>query len=193
MILKTHLILGSNSPRRKQILQEAGFTFDTLTLDIDESYPINLNKSKIAEYLAKTKNSAYRESIENQVLLTADTTVILKNESLEKAKDKTHAVRMLKQLSGNVHQVITGYCISDDSHQMSNAVTTNVFFKNLSSKEIEYYVEKYKPYDKAGAYGIQEWIGMIGIYKIEGSYFNVVGLPIFEISEDLKAFNVSTH
>lgn len=188
-----HLILGSNSPRRKQILSDAGYHFKTMSLDIDEKYPFDLEKSKIAKYLAKIKNEAYRKGLSSEVLLTADTTVIINNESLEKANTYDEAVNMLQVLSNNIHEVITGYCISDDKKFRSNSIVTRVYFKELGPEEIHHYVEKFQPFDKAGAYGIQEWIGMIGINKIEGSYFNVVGLPIFEIAEDLKTFGISSH
>ncbi|MEQ8238509.1 MAG: Maf family nucleotide pyrophosphatase [Cyclobacteriaceae bacterium] len=187
------LILGSNSPRRKEILKEAGYHFSTLSLDIDESYPDSLPKKSIALHLAELKNTAYRQSLVDEVLITADTTVIINDESLEKAQNTEQAVEMLEKLSGNFHEVITGYCISNGQKTCSNFVTTTVHFKKLSRQEIDHYIEVFKPFDKAGAYGIQEWIGMIGISKIEGSYFNVVGLPIFEISEDLKKFGIDPY
>jgi len=187
------LILGSNSPRRKEILKEAGYHFSTMTLDIDENYPDSLPKKSIAQFLSEVKNKAYRQSLVDEVLITADTTVIVNDQSLEKARNSKEAVAMLEKLSDSFHEVVTGYCISNGQKTRSNFVKTTVHFKKLSRREIDHYIEVYQPFDKAGAYGIQEWIGMIGISKIEGSYFNVVGLPIFEISEDLKKFGIDPY
>lgn len=187
-----HLILGSSSPRRKEILTQAGFTFQSISFDVPEDYPQQLPKNQVGRFLAERKNDEYRKKLNQEILLTADTTVIFQTELLEKPVHRNDAVGMLEKLSGTSHEVVTGFCISSVSQKISTQVTTTVFFKDLSQSEIDYYVDTYKPYDKAGAYGIQEWIGLIGIERIDGSYFNVVGLPIFEVAEILRTeFGIS--
>ncbi|ELR73489.1 Septum formation protein Maf [Fulvivirga imtechensis AK7] len=183
------LILASNSPRRQELLKAAGFNFKVRTSEVDETYPSDLPLHDIAKYLARKKAEAYIPHLKNEVLITADTIVKLKDEILEKPKDADEATKMLRALSGTDHEVITGVCIADKKLQVSLDDTTKVYFKTLTSNEIEYYVSQYEPFDKAGAYGIQEWIGMIGIRKIVGSYFNVVGLPIAKVYEVLMNFN----
>ncbi len=182
------LILASNSPRRQQLLTEAGFTFDVYTEHIDENYPSSIPTSEIAVYLARKKNDVYRNKFSDTIILTADTTVVLDNSLLEKPQDASQAFEMLSRLSGRQHEVITGVSISCQDRIDSFSVVTSVTFKSLTEEEINYYISNYKPFDKAGSYGIQEWIGMIGITKIDGSYFNVVGLPIQEVYSHLQAF-----
>lgn len=177
MKLNQNLILGSNSPRRKELLENMGFSFDVFTKDIKESYPRELNPKDIAKHLAELKNGIYRKFIQDQILLTADTIVVFDNDILGKPSDASEACDMIGRLSGNVHSVITGVCISSPDKSLAFEDETEVGFKSLSIEEIEFYVEKYSPFDKAGAYGIQEWIGLVGVTGIKGSYFNVMGLP----------------
>lgn len=182
-----HLILASNSPRRKELLSGIDVDYEVKTLpDIDESYPENLPKKQIAEFLAQKKASAYADILsQNTVLITADTVVILNDEVLGKPINKTDAKAMLKKLSGNAHWVITGVCLTSKEKQISFSDTALVTFGKLSDEEIDYYVEKYNPVDKAGAYGVQEWIGYVAVERIEGSYFNVMGLPIYKVYKEL--------
>jgi len=186
-----NIILASQSPRRKELLALLDLKFTIEIKAVDEVYPDNLNYTQVAEYLAKLKALAFKNIENDQLIITADTVVVLEGRILGKPKDKTEAIRMLESLSSKSHQVITGVCLTSKDKQISFSSTTKVFFKKLSSLEIDYYIEHYKPYDKAGSYGIQEWIGAIGITKIEGSYFNVVGLPIQELNEQLKEFTYS--
>lgn len=185
-----HVILASNSPRRKELLAGIDVAFDVRVQEgIDESYPASLPTKGIAEYISKKKAAAYRETMAaDELVITADTVVILGDEVMGKPKDETDACRMLRELSGRTHQVITGVTLTTLDRQTSFSVETDVTFKKLSDEEISYYVEKYQPMDKAGAYGIQEWIGHIGVTGMSGSYFNVMGLPVQRIYEALKAF-----
>ena len=177
MIMK-HIILASNSPRRRELLAGLDLDFEVKVLpDIDESYPKDLPVAEVAGYISREKADSYRALIgEDDLVITADTVVIVGNEVLGKPKDADEARRMLHLISGRTHQVITGVCL----------LTTNVTFKQLSDDEITYYIEHYKPFDKAGAYGIQEWIGYIGVTSINGSYFNVMGLPVQRLWEEIK-------
>ncbi len=187
---KKRIILASQSPRRQELLKGIGIKFSTYVKDdIDESFNTNIPTEQVAEYLAKKKADNYKDILDqNTIIITADTVVIFQNEILNKPKDKTDARRMLNILSGNKHKVITGVCIkSFDKEEVFSSLST-VYFDELSPKEIDYYIDTYKPFDKAGAYGIQEWIGYIGITKIEGSYFNVMGLPVHLIYRKLKLF-----
>ena len=187
---KYHIILASNSPRRRELLAGLGFDFDVKVLpDIAESYPDTLPAIQIAEYIAKEKAEAYRKVIQaNELIITADTVVIADDEVMGKPQDATDAHRMLRKLSGRAHQVVTGVCLTTKQEQRSFSVTTQVTFKQLSDEEIFYYIEHYRPYDKAGAYGIQEWIGYIGVTGLEGSYFNVMGLPVQRIYTEIAKF-----
>lgn len=180
---KYHIVLASNSPRRRELLAGLGIDFEVKVLpDIDEYYPAGLPVVKIAEYIACEKAEAYRSVMKaNDLIITADTVVIAKGEVMGKPVDAADASRMLHILSGCTHQVITGVCLTTVHKQHKFSVTTNVTFKKLSDEEISYYVETYKPFDKAGAYGIQEWIGYIGVTGLEGSYYNVMGLPVQRI------------
>ncbi len=185
----THpLILASNSPRRQQILKDAGFEFEVFTKDVDEEFSPDMDVRKVAEYLATKKNKAYLGEISDKVILTADTTVVLGDKILNKPEDDQDAIKMLKDLSGTRHEVITGVAISLNDQLVTFSDTTFVDFKDLVIEEIEYYVSQFKPLDKAGAYGIQEWIGMIGVTKLEGSFYNVVGLPIDKVYQQLIKF-----
>lgn len=187
-----NLILASNSPRRKELMLQAGFKFQVVTYDFDESFPNTLSTSDIAKYLAEEKNKFYRSKLENQTIITADTTVIVDETVYNKPIDKNDAVKMIQMLSGKTHEVISGVCISTLEKKISFSATTKVTFSNISKEETEYYIDNYKPFDKAGAYGIQEWIGLTQIKSIEGSYFNVVGLPIHEVYDILSSeFNIS--
>lgn len=182
------IILASNSPRRKELLAGIDVDFEVRVQDgIDESYPDELPVKDIAEYISRKKAMAYRESMDDdELVITADTVVVLGDEVMGKPKDDADACRMLRELSGQVHQVITGVTLTTRESQKSFSVTTDVTFKQLSEQEIQYYVSRYHPLDKAGAYGIQEWIGHIGVTGMSGSYFNVMGLPVQRIYEVLK-------
>ena len=187
------LILSSNSPRRRQLLAGLGLPFEVRVLpDIDESYPDDLAVADIPVFIAREKAQAYLPLIQpDELVITADTVVVLDNRILGKPADAQEAAEMLRDLSGRTHRVITGVCITGKDVQRAFAVVSNVTFKQLEEKEITYYVEHYKPFDKAGAYGIQEWIGYIGVTGLEGSYFNVMGLPVQRIYEELKKLGVT--
>jgi len=187
---KYHIILASNSPRRRELLAGLGFNFEVKVLpDIKENYPTSLPVSEIAQYIAVEKAKAYLSMMtDNDLIITADTVVIVEDEVMGKPMDAEDAYRMLRKLSGKSHQVTTGVCLQTKSLQHSFSVTTHVTFKDLSDDEIWYYIEHYRPFDKAGAYGIQEWIGYIGVTGLEGSYFNVMGLPVQRIYTELGAF-----
>ena len=180
-----NIILASKSPRRKKLLELINLNFKVEIREVNEVFPKSLAIEKVSEYLAKLKAEAFTNINNNQIIITADTIVIQDKEILGKPKDKTEAKKMLQSLSNRDHIVMTGVCIKSKYNTISFSSTTKVFFKKLLSSEIEYYIENYKPFDKAGAYGIQEWIGAIGITKIEGCYFNVVGLPIQELNQQL--------
>lgn len=183
------LILGSQSPRRKALLESLGYTFRQRVKSIEETFPPKMKAEEIAEYLSKKKAAAQiNELEENDLLITSDTVVILGNKILEKAANKEIAKRMLQTLSGKTHKVISGVCLTSKSKQISLSVSTTVYFKALSREEIDYYIKHYQPFDKAGAYGIQEWIGFIGVEKIEGSFYNVMGLPVQELYQAIQEF-----
>ncbi|MCF8366131.1 MAG: Maf family nucleotide pyrophosphatase [Bacteroidales bacterium] len=188
MLKNYKLILASKSPRRKELLAGMGFEFEIRTKPVQENFPGELTKEQVAVYLCEKKAKAFSEDeiSANEIIITADTIVCLNDQILNKPGDHIHAIEMLTALSGKMHEVITGVCLRRKSTMHSFFVSTNVFFKNLSTLEIEFYVNHYRPFDKAGAYGIQEWIGYIGIEKIEGSYFNVVGLPTARLNEELS-------
>ena len=190
MVDNYHIILASNSPRRRELLGGLDLDFEVKVLpDIEEDYPDNLETPEIPVYIASEKAAAYKDLMaENDLIITADTVVVLGDEVLGKPVDLDDARRMLRELSGHTHQVITGVCLMTRERQRSFAVTTDVTFKELTDDEIDYYVEKYQPLDKAGAYGIQEWIGYIGVTGLEGSYFNVMGLPVQRIYNELLQF-----
>lgn len=184
------LILSSNSPRRKELLSGLGIPFQVRIIDdIDESYPADLNPLDVASYISRKKSEAYKATLQDdEIVITADTVVLCGDEILGKPKDEEEAYKMLETLSGKVHQVITGVTIALKDKERTFSVVTDVTFKALSSQEINYYIKTYKPFDKAGAYGIQEWIGYIGVTSLQGSYFNVMGLPVQRIYEELKTY-----
>ena len=179
------LVLASSSPRRQYLMREAGFTFTVDKPDVDETFPDSLPVTQVARYLAVKKAEHYRLTIKNQIIVTADTVVILNNKILNKPDNRPEAIEMLSSLSNNLHLVMTGVCIISKEKENSFDDTTEVTFKNLSREEIEFYVDNYKPYDKAGAYGAQDWIGLVAIEKISGSYFNVMGLPVNKVYQCL--------
>ena len=185
-----HIILASNSPRRKELLRGLDIAFDVrVQPDIAEDYPADTAPADVAAYISREKANAYKDTIaENELIITADTVVIVGNEILGKPHDDAEAKEMLYKISGRKHQVVTGVCLTTTEKQRCFSVSTDVTFKNLKEEEIDYYIETYSPLDKAGAYGIQEWIGYIGVTALEGSYFNVMGLPVQRIWEELNAF-----
>jgi septum formation protein len=186
---KYNIILGSASPRRKELLKGIGLNFSIKITDKEESYPTDLKDIQIVEFLAKQKQEFLSKGLKsNDLLITADTIVSQKGEVLHKPKDKNDAKNILFNLSGNSHRVITGICIKTLEKEVAFSTITTVHFNKLSETEIEYYINKFKPFDKAGSYGIQEWIGYIAIAKIEGSYNNVVGLPTADLYQKLKLF-----
>ena len=187
------IILASQSPRRKGLLSLLDLDFTVEVKSVDEIFPSDLKTADVAGYLAKLKASAFKTILKEQIIITADTVVILDDKILGKPKNEVESKTMLQSLSNRKHEVITGVCLKSATKTHTFSCTTNVFFKELSDAEIDYYIENYKPYDKAGSYGIQEWIGAIGITKIEGSYFNVVGLPIQELNEQLKKFAITKY
>ena len=192
-MMKYKLILASNSPRRKELLAGLDVQFEVRIIPgIDESYPETLPTMEIAEYIAQKKAKAYRETMaDDELIITADTIVVLDDKVLGKPKDAEEARCMLHALSGKTHQVVTGVVLTTKELQKHFSVVSNVTFKTLSDNEIDYYVDTYKPMDKAGAYGIQEWIGYVGVTRLEGSYFNVMGLPVQRIYEAMKEFSIS--
>ena len=192
MVKKYNIILASNSPRRKELLSRLGVPFEVRVLkDIDESYPETTPVSEVAQFIAGKKADVYRLVMgDDELIITADTVVIVGNEILGKPADADDAARMLRALSGRTHQVTTGVCMVAKDQDRRFSVTTDVTFKQLTDEEISYYVQTYKPYDKAGAYGIQEWIGCIGVTGLSGSYYNVMGLPIQRIYQVLKSLGV---
>lgn len=182
-------ILASRSPRRQQLLRELGLKFEVVIKDYEEKYPHNLKGAEIVKYLARRKSQHFINEIgDNQIVITADTIVWCNNMVLDKPTNHKEAFDILKIISGNTHDVITGICLLSNIDQRVFSETTKVTFEPLSEEEINYYIDNFKPYDKAGAYGIQEWIGLAGISRIEGSYFNVMGLPVQKLYEELKIF-----
>lgn len=186
---KYNYILASKSPRRSQLLHSLGIEFEVKTKEVNEIYPDNLSKEDIPVFLAELKAKPFLADLrKNDLLITADTIVWHDGKVLGKPKDKAGATKMLHQLSGKEHQVISGVCLTSHDKSKSFYAISNVQFKNLTNEEIKYYISEYKPFDKAGAYGIQEWIGSIGITHIEGSFYNVMGLPIQKLYEEIQKF-----
>ena len=185
-----HIILASRSPRRRFLLSQLGISFTEISAEIDESFPVGLTPDLAAIYIAEKKADHFSGLLEDpkNILITADTLVLIAGQILGKPENTKGAKEMLSALSGKMHQVITGMCIRSRDKSCSFTDLTNVYFKELTVSEIEYYLEQYKPFDKAGAYGVQEWIGYTGITRIEGSYFNVMGLPVHRLYEELGKF-----
>ena len=182
------LILASSSPRRQFLLKEAGFTFVVDSPNIDESFPSSMPLETVPSYLAEKKAKALLPKIKNEIVLASDTVVILGNKILNKPADRNEAIQMLTMLSGETHLVITAVCLLSREKVVSFDDRTEVTFAKLSQSEIEFYIDHYKPFDKAGAYGAQDWLGMIGVEKINGSYFTVMGLPIHKVYQQLMKF-----
>ncbi len=187
---KYRIILGSNSPRRRELLADLGVQFEVVVLKgIDESYPADLPTEMISQYISDRKADAYVDMITgNELVITSDTIVVLDGKVYGKPTDADDACRMLSELSGKTHQVITGVTITTKDRRSSFHVVSDVEFAQLSTDEIEYYVNTYSPLDKAGAYGIQEWIGSIGVRNISGSFYNVIGLPVQRLYAELKTY-----
>ena len=185
---KYKIILASNSPRRKELLSGLGVDYEVKTLpDVDESYPDGLSGEEIAKHISRGKAEAYRSLIQaDELVITADTIVWLDGTVMGKPKDEEEAKDMLMRLSGKTHQVITGVCLTTASTQKTFATVTDVTFATLTDEEVDYYVTRYQPMDKAGSYGVQEWIGFVGVENLSGSYFNVMGLPIQRLYAELK-------
>lgn len=182
------IILASNSPRRKQFLTDLGVTFSIQPANVNEEYPSFLKGKDIALYIAEQKASVFSNIADDEIIITCDTVVWIDDTSLEKPQNKEQALQMLQQLSGKTHEVISAVCIKSKEKQILFSDTTFVTFNQLSTEDILFYIETYQPYDKAGAYGIQEWIGLVGIEKINGSYTNVVGMPMEKLYKNLNAF-----
>lgn len=185
---KYKIVLASGSPRRQQFLKDLDIPFSIRLKSIDESFSNDLKGQAIAEYLAKAKADAFDDLVENEILITADTIVWHNQIALNKPKNADEAFEMIHALQGDVHEVISAFCIKSKTKQVVKSQTTKVNFDNLTEEEIWYYIDTYKPFDKAGAYGIQEWIGQVGISKIEGCFYNVMGLPTQLFYSTLKTF-----
>jgi septum formation protein len=186
---KYRIILASRSPRRQKLLRQLGIKFDVVLKDYCEDYPADLEGEEIAIYLAREKAKLFKDEIsDNEIVITADTIVWCNNKVLGKPVSYTDAMQMIKELADNTHEVITGVTLFSKSHERTFSDTTKVTFEKLTEEEISFYVNKYKPYDKAGAYGIQEWIGLAACSRLEGSYFNVVGLPVQRLYSELMEF-----
>lgn len=183
------LLLASGSPRRRELLDSLGIKVEHAQLhDVDESYPADLSPMKVPEYLSRLKSQAYRSELaDDEVLVTADTVVVLDGKVLGKPVDEVEAKAMLRSLSGRVHQVVTGVTLATSSSSVTFSEVTDVEFDTLSDSEIDYYVSNFRPLDKAGAYGIQEWIGYVGVKGIRGDYYNVMGLPVNSLCRHLKS------
>jgi septum formation protein len=179
------IVLASSSPRRQFLMSEAGFQFTIQKPDVEEDFPEDMPVQDVAVFLARKKADYFRATIGDQVVITADTVVVLGSRILNKPQNRAEAIQMLTDLSGNTHTVITGVCIISRTKERSFQDETAVTFKSLTEDEIRYYVDTYRPYDKAGAYGAQDWIGMVAIHSIHGSYFNVMGLPIHRVYDEL--------
>ncbi len=181
------LILASNSPRRRQLLTELGVAYEIRLREVEEAYPPHLRRAEVAEYLARHKAAAYAPDLApDEVVLTADTIVCLDEDVLNKPADAAEAAAMLGRLQGRAHEVFTGVCLlAVDGREVVFSDQTTVHFRPLSASEIDFYITNYQPFDKAGAYGAQDWLGMVGVTRLEGSYFNVMGLPVHRVWEEL--------
>lgn len=189
MQFKHPLVLASGSPRRQQLLKDAGFTFSVRTKPVLEDFPEAMPAAEVPVMLALRKAEAFKEDITDQLILTADTIVIIDGLVLNKPVDEAEAFAMLSRLSGRMHEVITGVCLLSRDKTVTFSDLTQVYFKALSADEIGWYITQYRPFDKAGAYGAQEWMGMVGVEKIVGSYFNVMGLPVHRVYEALRTWD----
>ncbi len=188
-MIQRKIILASQSPRRKQLLAEAGFDFEIKVSNVEEDYPADLNVREVPEFLARKKAHASMQFIENEeIIVASDCVVILENKIYGKPTDREDAFYIISQLSGKMHEVITGVCLLSKEKEVCFSGVAKVFFKTLSDEEIYFYIDKYQPYDKAGAYAIQEWIGLTKIAKIEGTYSNIMGLPMDLVYEELMRF-----
>jgi len=189
-MIKRKIILASKSPRRKQLMEEAGFQFEIKTREVEESYPSSIPSEKVAEYLAEKKAIGVKDFLQDdEIILTSDTTVVLGKSIFGKPKDAEDAFNILKQLSGKTHQVITGVCLLSKNKKRIFSGISKVHFEELTDSEIRYYINEFKPFDKAGAYAIQEWIGLCKVKKIEGTYSNIMGLPMPEVYRELTNFD----
>jgi septum formation protein len=182
------LILASNSPRRKQLLADAGFSFNIDVMPTAETYPDSLDQFEVAQYISQGKAEVFRGVHPGQIVLTADTVVIIAGQILGKPEDHADAARMLRMLSGKSHEVVTAVTVMTDESLVTKSDIARVSFKELTDEEINYYIEHFKPFDKAGAYGIQEWISLIGIDRIEGSFYTIMGLPVHLVYDLLKPY-----
>lgn len=182
------ILLASNSPRRKELLMSLGFDFEVVSINCDEVYPKDLKVENIAEFLSELKSNTFRKLENNEVLITADTIVAIDNEVLGKPKDEIQAKEMLQKLSGRTHQVFTGITIRNNEKTVSKTDVASVEIADLSDDEINFYLNTYRPFDKAGSYGVQEWFGMAKIKKIEGSFYTIMGLPTHLVYSILKDF-----
>ena len=185
------LVLASNSPRRRQLLTELGLTYETRLLEVDETFPPHLRRAEVAEFLATRKAAAYISGLAaDEVLLTADTIVCLEDDVLNKPADRAEAQQMLGRLQGRAHDVFTGVCLrTGDGREVVFSDQTTVYFRPLTAAEIDYYIDTCQPYDKAGSYGAQDWLGLAAIDRLEGSYFNVMGLPTHRVWAELANLN----
>ncbi len=190
MSFSKKIVLASGSPRRQQLLVEMGYEFTVRLANVDEQFPEHLQGAEVALFLCKKKAMAFaqKDLLPDEIIITADTIVCLNDEILNKPATREEAIGMLQKLSGKKHEVITGVCLRSAARTEAFTDCTEVYFKKLSADTIAHYVDYYKPYDKAGGYGIQEWIGLVGIEKIVGSYFNVMGLPTARLREELEEF-----
>ena len=182
------IILASQSPRRKQLLQWAEINFEVIIHPTDESFPAGLSPAEAAMYIAMEKARAVQQQAENRTIIAADTIVVLENDIIGKPKDREDAIHILSRLNGTAHQVITGVAIKKENKEINFYDVTDVDFHTLTQEQITFYVDKYKPFDKAGAYAIQEWIGVIGIKSIKGDFYNVMGLPVSRVVQALADF-----
>jgi len=184
-----NIILASKSPRRQNLLKELGFEFEIKTKEVEEIYDSDLKREQVAIYLSELKSNAFKADVkDNDLVITSDTIVCLNDEIIGKPNDRVDAINMLSKLSGNKHEVITAVTLMSKEKQHTFYEVTEVYFKTLTKEEVEYYIDNYKPYDKAGSYGVQEWFGYIAIEKINGSYYNVMGLPVKKLYEELNNF-----
>ena len=180
------ILLGSNSPRRKELLQSLGFDFEVVSINCDEIFPENLEVKNIASYLSELKANAYRNLEKNEILLTADTVVTFEGKVLGKPKNREEAIEMLSHLSGKTHQVYTGISFKNTEKIITKTDVADVEFSKITDEEIAFYIKNYQPFDKAGSYGIQEWLGMAKISRINGSFYTIMGLPTHLVYETLK-------